>query len=227
MKNTIIETFEKIYNFFLSYKDFIWTNQQKIQKLDIVLKQFEKLNDIPTVEKENIELSELGTLPIWDKPEKKFTDFSQLRIELEETNFGFGNNANEFTFSTEGDFTEKYDDDDFATAMHEGFGTTSEGCVEFFETKKDSVAIQDARMLFNSGNLVGAIDSLEVYTNKYGENLSVLIMLARFRILTKDKIEAKKIVEKILGIMLTKVGFITKMEREEYDIVMKEYEKLL
>jgi len=54
LKNTLMDAFEKVFDFFQKHNDYLWSQLQKTQKLEIVLKEFEKLSDIPSRNEEGI-----------------------------------------------------------------------------------------------------------------------------------------------------------------------------
>lgn len=189
---TIKEIFEKAFIFFENQKKYIWTEDQKKQKLKIVLEEFQNLGEINNSENINKETVNYNTFSIKDR-DFKIEDFTVGDFEDNQNNF---------------------EEDEF---IAEYFGNTK---------SPSDKALDEAASFLNQGNLALAIDSLERFTEVYGDNLQVLIMLARFKILAKSQFEVKILAIKILGIMQQHKGTIPKMEMEEFDIIMKEIQKM-
>lgn len=185
---TIKEIFEKAFIFFENQKKYIWTEDQKNQKLKIVLQEFQNLGEINNSENVN----------------KKTVNYNSS--SLTERNF----KIEDFTVGDFENSQNNFEED------------------EYFGNKKSlsDKALDEAAYFLNQGNLALAIDSLERFTEVNGDNLQVLIMLARFKILTKSQFEVKILAIKILGIMQQNIGYIPKMEMEEFDIIMKEIQKM-
>lgn len=182
LEMTIHEIFEKTLTFFENHKDFIWTEQQKNQKLNIVLENFENLGDISNTVKKKIEMESLL---------KAIYAFGSEDTIIETT-------------------------------------TNEELEKQTFDLNAESLdnAFNKATFFLNIGDLDQAINSLEVFIKEYGNNLSVLIMLASFKILKKDKIEVQKLIVKILEIIQDNLGLISNTEIEEFDIVMENFKKM-
>lgn len=185
---TIKEIFEKAFIFFENQKKYIWTEDQKNQKLKIVLQEFQNLGEINNSENVNKKTVNYNTSSITER-NFKIEDFTVGDFENSQNNF---------------------EEDEY-------FGNTK---------SLSDKALDEAAYFLNQGNLALAIDSLERFTEVNGDNLQVLIMLARFKILTKSQFEVKILAIKILGIMQQHIGSIPKMEMEEFDIIMKEIQKM-
>lgn len=189
---TIKDIFEKAFIFFENQKNYIWTVNQKNEKLNIVLEAFQRLGDINNSKNANKETINFNTSSIIERDIKE-DDFSIENFE-----------ENEYDFEEE-----EY--------VKETFGNTK---------SPSDKALDEATYFLNQRNLTSAIDSLERFTEVYGDNLQVLLMLARFKILTKSQFEVKILVIKILAIMQQNIGLIPKMEMEEFDIIMKEFQMM-
>ena len=50
LKNTIVDAFERMFNFFRKQNDYVWTKSQETQKLESVLEEFVKLSAISDIE---------------------------------------------------------------------------------------------------------------------------------------------------------------------------------
>lgn len=177
LEMTIKEVFEKVITFFENQNEYIWTENQKNQKLNLVLEEFQNLGDILNIVKTetlNFTSSSIKENSIKEAEAKKEPDY--------ETN-------------------------------------------NYVKTPADE-ALDEASAYLMQGNLNLAINALERFTEIFGDNLSVLIMLARFKIVQKNKFEVKILVIKILAIMQQNIGLIPQMEMEEFDIVMEEFNKM-
>jgi hypothetical protein len=177
LKSTIKDVFEKVFDFFQKHNDYLWSQLQKTQKLEIVLKEFEELSDIPTSNEESID----------EKPKSDMLSLFNFRppasipISLQ----------NEIEIPSSAEMLDK-----------------------------------KVSAFLDSGNLDGAINLLEIYVAKNETDLSSLIMLARFKILKKDRNEVRKIIVKIMTLTQSNIGFLSATEIEDIDIVMAEFGKM-
>ncbi len=161
LEMTISEVFEKAFSFFKNHKDFIWTEQQKNQKLNIVLNQLFERDD-------------------W---------VDELDDEIEKI------------MNNEVKSNEKIEQSD--------------------------LALDRATACLYSHNLDGAIDSLESFTTKYGNDVNVLLMLTRFKILKKDSLGAIKFFLELNSEIYKNKSLVTQLQSEEFEIVKNEYKKML
>lgn len=171
LEMTICEVFEKVLTFFENQNEYIWTENQKNQKLALVLEEFQISGDI-------------------------------LNSKQKKESFNFFN-------------------------VEEAFRTDVSGIETFtFIEGTAEEALDQASSYLMHGQLKLAIKGLERFTEINGDDLSILIMLARFKILDNNKIDLKILVIKILSIMKNNIGLIPQVVMDEFNIVMKKFEKM-
>ena len=170
LEMAINEVFIKVFTFFKNKENYVWTENQKNQKLNIVLKAFKNMGDIANLK--NLEV---------------------------ETIIGQ---------STKKGTIERLDEAKFDNSL------------------QSNSALDLASFFLKQGHLILAIDALEDFTDLHGDNLPVLIMLARLKILSKSQFEVKLLIIKILAIMEENIGLTPEEEMEEFELVMEEFQKM-